>query len=214
MVRRYQSPVREERSQRVRASLLDACEALLLEVPVEEVTLPAVARRAGVSKPTAYSYFPDNDALMAGFLGHLRDRIGMDHKTLAGVEPARLPAAVRDNYRRFDENARLLQRIMDSPSYERVRLSRKIDRAALAMPVWDGSALKRGLRERLGPVYMLVSPPSWRWLRETWGLSGEEAARAAAWAMSTLVTALNAEGVEPQKTRPQPAAKRAKEKRS
>src|SRR5262245_38421303 len=118
MVRRYQSPVREERSQRVRASLLDACEALLLEVPVEEVTLPAVARRAGVSKPTAYSYFPDNDALMAGFLGHLRDRIGMDHKTLAGVEPARLPAAVRDNYGRFDKNARLLQRIMDSPSYE------------------------------------------------------------------------------------------------
>jgi hypothetical protein len=82
------------------------------------------------------------------------------------------------------------------------------------MPVWDESAPKRGLRERLGPVYMLVSPPSWRWLRETWGLSGEEAARAAAWAMSTLVTALNAETVEPQKTRPQPAAKRVKEKRS
>ena len=214
MARRYQSPVRDERSQRVRASLLNACEALLLEVPVEEVTLPAVARRAGVSKPTAYSYFPDNDALMAGFLGHLRDRIGMDHKTLAGVEPAGLPAAVRDNYRRFDENARLLQRIMDSPSYERVRLSRKIDRASLAMPVWDAATPKRALRERLGPVYMLVSPPSWRWLRETWGLSGEEAARAAAWAISTLVTALNAEAVEPQKTRPQPAAKRVKEKTS
>lgn len=190
MPRRYRSPVRDERASRTRAALLEACEALLLEEPVEAVTLPAVARRAGVTKPTAYSHFPDADALMAGFLDFMRDRIGMDHETLVGTPPAELPAAVRHNYRRFEENAKVLQRIMDSPSYSRVRLARKVDRAAMAIPTWRGVAPDAALRLRLAPIYMLVTPASWRWLRETWGLSGEDAARAAAWATEALVSAL------------------------
>ena len=190
MARRYQSAVRDERANQTRAALLEACEELLLELPVEEVTLPAVARRAGVTKPTAYSHFPDNDALMAGFLGHVRGRIGMDHDTLAAIVPQKLPGAVRDNYRCFEESAPLLRRMMDSPSYERVRLSRKIDRPAKVMPSWKGVAAERVLRERLGPLYLLVTPASWRWLRETWGLSAEEAARGSAWALEALVFAL------------------------
>jgi|RhiMethySRZTD1v2_1073278.scaffolds.fasta_scaffold660187_2 AcrR family transcriptional regulator len=190
MPRRYRSTVRDERASRTRAALLDACEELLLELPVEDVTLPAVARRAGVTKPTAYSYFPDNDALMAAFLDHVRDRIGMDHATLAGFRPSELPAAARDNYARFDGNAPLLRRVLDSPSYQRVRLSRKTDRAGMVLPVWDGAASERVLRERLGPIYLLLTPASWRWLRETWGLSPEEAARAAAWAVQALTHTL------------------------
>src|SRR5215467_10461861 len=108
MTRRYQSAVREEQASRTRQALLKACEALLLEGPAENVTIPAVARRAGVTKPTAYSYFPDNDALLGAFLQYLRGRIGMNHETLVSLPPEGLPAAVRDNYRRFDQNARLL----------------------------------------------------------------------------------------------------------
>ncbi|HVH45046.1 MAG TPA: TetR/AcrR family transcriptional regulator [Labilithrix sp.] len=203
MARRYQSAVRDERASRTRATLLSACEALLLEGPLETVTLPAVARRAGVTKPTAYSYFPDNDALMAGFIEHLRGRIGMSLETLANIPPGRLPTAVRQNYRRFDQNAQLLLRIMDSPSYTRVRLARKIDRAGMAIPIWDRAAPEPVLRQRLGPIYHLVTPASWRWLRETWGLSGEDAARAAAWAMEVLTSALVA---GPRKTKRDEAA--------
>jgi AcrR family transcriptional regulator len=191
MTRRYQSAVRAEKATRTRASLLRACEELLLEGPVEEVTLPAVAQRAGVTKPTAYRYFPDNDALMAGFMEHLRERVGMTHETLARISPEQLPVAVRDNYRRFDQSAGLLRRMMDSPSYERVRLARKVDRAAVALPAWDSVAPESVLRVRLAPLYMLVTPASWRWLRDTWGLSGEDAANAAAWAMQALVSALH-----------------------
>jgi AcrR family transcriptional regulator len=205
MPRTYRSAIRNERANRTRTALLDACEALLMEAPVEEVTLPAVARRAGVTKPTAYSHFPDADALLAGFLEHLRDRIGMDHDALSAIPPSQLPAAVLANYRRFDDNAQLLRRIMDSPSYERVRLSRKIDRTAKVLPVWQPATRERAARARLGPVYLLVAPASWRWLRETWGLSDKEAARAAAWAVETLVHAIE--------TTPQPAVKRTKEKR-
>ena len=193
MARRYESAVRDEKAGRTRAALLDACEALLLEGPVEAVTLPAVAQRAGVTKPTAYKYFPDHDALVAAFLEHLRGRIGMELAALAAIAPEDLPAAVRHNYRKYDENARLLTRLMASPSYERVRVARKVDRAGVAMRSWGSDASDEELRERLGAVYLLVTPAAWRWLRETWGLSGAGAARAAAWAIESLVRAAKKE---------------------
>jgi AcrR family transcriptional regulator len=202
MARRYRSEVREERARATRRALLDACEALLTEGPVEAVTIPALARRAGVTKPTAYSHFPDPDALLAGFLAHLRDRIGMDHATLAAIPPAGLPGAARDNYRRFEASEVVLRRVMDSPSYERVRLARKVDRAGTVLPAWEAALPERVLRRRLGAVYLLLAPASWRWLRDTWGLSGEDAAEAAAWAVETLAAAIP------------PRKKRAKERRS
>jgi AcrR family transcriptional regulator len=214
VARRYRSRIRDEQASRTRAALLEACEALLLEVPVEEVTLPAVARRAGVTKPTAYNNFPDNDALLLGFLDHVRDRVGMDHETLASLPRAELPAAIRENYRRYERNAEVLRKVMDSPSYNRVRLSRKIDRAGMTMPNWRGLAPERVLRQRLGPIYMLVTPAIWRWLRETWGLSGEEAASAAAWAAEALVVTLEeSNGRRRSKTKSEPLRKQAKEKR-
>src|SRR3954451_7143136 len=137
MVRPYHSDVRDERAQQTRSALLDAYEQLLLELPIEQVTLPAVARRAGVTKPTAYSHFPDNDALMQGFVHHTRDRIGLAHETLARIPPSQLPDAVRGNYARYERHERLLLHVMDSPSYNRARLARKVDRPALALPLWS-----------------------------------------------------------------------------
>src|SRR5262245_58529865 len=136
MTRQYRSAVREKKAIQTRDALLKACEALVLEEPFENVTIPALARRAGVTKPTAYSYFPDRDALLAAFLNHMRGKLGMDHETIAGIVPERLHGAVRDNHRRFNQNAQVLTRIMDSPGYERVRLARKLDRAGAVLPQW------------------------------------------------------------------------------
>src|SRR5437868_4315738 len=106
MVRRYESVVREERANQTRLALLDAYEALLLEESSEEeVTIPAVARRAGVTKPTAYSYFPDQESLIRGLLERVRERLGLTHDILASIPPAELPAAVQENYRRYEESS-------------------------------------------------------------------------------------------------------------
>lgn len=219
MNRRYESPVRDQRAAKTRLALLEACEALLVEGPVEEVTLPAVARRAGVTKPTAYSHFPDQDALMAGLLQHVRGRIGMEHDALGSIPPSKLPAAVRDNYRRYEASAEVLRRVMDSPSYERVRRAQSVDRAAVVLPTWKGVARERDLREWLGAVYLLVTPASWRWLRDTWGLDADGAARSAAWAMEALVTTLEAKRAHKEKDHedssrhdpgPRPRARRAR----
>jgi len=223
MPREYKSDLRDERAQQTRSALLDACEQLLLELPFEQVTLPAVARRAGVTKPTAYSHFPDSDALMQGFIHHTRERIGLAHEALARIPPSQLADAVLGNYARYEQHERLLLHVMDSPSYNRARLARKVDRPALALPLWSEKRDAPWLRERLGPIYLLLGPATWRWLRETWGLSAAEAAQAAAWAMEVLVDAVSAARDTPRsdrrtkptkaKTRQSKTATKKKEKR-
>ncbi|MBK7401160.1 MAG: TetR/AcrR family transcriptional regulator [Myxococcales bacterium] len=143
MARKYESPVREEQASRTRVALLDACEALLLELPVEDVTLPLVAQRAGVTKPTAYRHFPDTDALVAAFLEHLRGRIGMELSALVAVQPDELAHAVRHNYRKFDENARL-----PPASWIRRATTAPVARARSIAPRWRR---RRGAATRATP---------------------------------------------------------------
>jgi AcrR family transcriptional regulator len=205
MPRRYRQVARHEAAGRTRRALLEACEALLLEGPVEDATLPAVAARAGVTKPTAYRHFPTGDALMAGFLDHIRERIGMGHEALSAAAPAALPGVARANYQRYEAHARLMRRVMDSPSYERVRRARSIDRPGLALPAWraaDAAATDDELRVRLGALYLLVTPSAWRWLRDTWGLDRGAARDAASWAVGVLAAAL----LPPPTTIPPPSS--------
>ncbi|MFC0431019.1 TetR/AcrR family transcriptional regulator [Kutzneria buriramensis] len=51
------------RSQQARQAILDAAAALLLERALSEVSMDAVAQRAGVSKATIYRWWPTKEAL-------------------------------------------------------------------------------------------------------------------------------------------------------
>ena len=42
----------------------------------------------------------------------------------------------------------------------------------------------------LAAVYLLVSAPGWHAMKDQWGLDGEEAGKAAAWAVSVLLDEL------------------------
>ncbi len=210
MVRSYDSAVRREQADRTRLALLEACEALLLEESLEDVTLPRIAKRAGVTAPTAYRYFPDQDALMSAFMERLRHRIGMGTNAIAAAVPESVHEIPVGNYASYERDGRLLRAVMMSPAYERVRLARPVDRAGMALSAW---ARERGgipdpqLREMLGALYLLVTPAAWRWLRDTWGLDGEAAARAASWAVRALADAITAEGTRTAPSK-QPPSKR------
>jgi len=59
-----------------RTRILDACVAILAQGP-DELTIPAVAKAAGVSVPTVYRNFPDKKALVQETAYYLRDKRGV-----------------------------------------------------------------------------------------------------------------------------------------
>jgi AcrR family transcriptional regulator len=214
MARSYESPLRREQADRTRLALLEACEALLQEQSLDEVTLPRVAKRAGVTAPTAYRHFPTQDALVTAFVEHVRHRIGMGHAALTSTPPERLPEIPRSNYAAYEKDGALLRAIMQSPSFDRARLATPTDRAAMAMGAWSdqrGAIRDATLRERLAPIYLLLTPAAWRWLRDTWGLDASGAARAASWAIAALRDAVAQDGAGrgEQRSRPERAKRPA-----
>ncbi len=62
MSSRYESSGRVEQKQRTRGALIDAARSLLAEGVTP--TVEAAAAKASVSRPTAYRYFPNQDALL------------------------------------------------------------------------------------------------------------------------------------------------------
>jgi AcrR family transcriptional regulator len=63
-VRARANPLKQERSARTLAKLVDAAEALLGERGLEYATVPRIARRARMSVGVVYRRFPDKDAML------------------------------------------------------------------------------------------------------------------------------------------------------
>ncbi|APR81549.1 Transcriptional regulator, TetR family protein [Minicystis rosea] len=51
----------------VRDAILDAAPALVAERGLTSLTMSAIAQRAGITRATLYKYFPDVDAILAGW---------------------------------------------------------------------------------------------------------------------------------------------------
>lgn len=68
-----------------RRRILDAARYLILRQGLKATTMEAVAREAGVAKPTLYSYFPDRDAVFHAIVDELAaEMIGGFEAALAG----------------------------------------------------------------------------------------------------------------------------------
>lgn len=85
--RAYSSPLRDAQREATRRAILEAAGALL-QSPDGELTVAAIAARAGVSVPTVNRHFPTRQALLEGVAGFLDARsFGAPPKDL---DPARI----------------------------------------------------------------------------------------------------------------------------
>jgi len=211
--RRYWSAIRTEQAEQTRAHLVECARDLLAEGGVDGLTLPLVAKRAGVSVPTVYRHFPTLEDLLRGVLEWLRPAVGQSRERLLQTTPEALPAVPLENFRKYDEHAAVLLPLMDSRAFNRVRVGSMSDRKEEAArvlrtlaPEWRAGELEAAA----GAVYALCSPQTWRWLRETWALPNELAAEAASWAVRALLEAVKRPGGLAQ---PAPAKKTKKSKK-
>jgi AcrR family transcriptional regulator len=117
--RSYHSELREAQTEATRARILDAS-MRVISLGLAGVSVPAVAREAGVSVPTIYRHFRTKRDLLAAIYPHAARRTGLD-----GIPEPRsldeLPTMIRAVIDRLDALDDLSRAAMASPGGAEVR---------------------------------------------------------------------------------------------
>jgi AcrR family transcriptional regulator len=193
--RRYQSPLREGQAQDTRDRILDAT-ARLLTRGLAGLSIPAVAREAGVSIPTVYRNFRTKQDLFEAIYPYAARRAGTGE-----LKPPRSIADFRDGVRilieRFESFDDVDRAAIASRGAEEIRHATIGARAEMARKIADAIApeLSPEDRERLARlVIVLTMSATARMLREHLGRSVDEAVDDIEWAVRTVIAGCSTPG--------------------
>ena len=184
--------LRERQKAQTRELIVEALLAALSEGELEKATHEALARRIGVSRQTVYRHFPDRQSLMAALWEHLNPRF-----TARGLPTteADLTQLLGPMYAAFDRDADIITFAQGTPQGRAMGLAVREKRSAAFLqatipathdlPKWD-AVLAAAV------IQLLHGGQAWIEMRQQWGLSGEDMARACGWAIRTLLADLHA----------------------
>lgn len=194
--RAYRSELRAEQAAETRSRILDAALRVMAD-GITSLSVPAVAREAGVSVPTVYRHFGTKRALVDAIYPHLSAR--------AGIGPLVIPDSVagykemvRNIFGRLETLGDVARVAMSSLAAEEARreqmparyaMSRKF--AATVMP--DASPDDRDRVARI--LIVLVNSAAMRMWRDYLGSSVDEAAEDIDFVLRSVIAA--AERKEP-----------------
>jgi AcrR family transcriptional regulator len=195
--RKYLSPLRDSQAAATRDRILEGLVRTMAN-GVAQLSVPAIAREAGVSVATVYRHFPSKESMLTELPGYFARQSGMGEQWDLPTTWQQYEALVHRlfaAYARFDDVARaamvseLGRRARQAQMPARIEFSR----AGLAnvAPRLEGEALDRVNRLAL----VLVSSSSFR----SYGSIGQAPAEAAdhvLWAIRTAIEAQGAEVVE------------------
>jgi AcrR family transcriptional regulator len=189
-------PARDLKKQQAREQILDAFIELMTEGAVD-LSHDAVAERTGLGRRTVYRYFPDRAALMDGALLRVRELAGVRVDYPRSADD--LLETLEPIYTGFDAIAPIITMLRTTPQGRQLRLAQNDQRvrsysAALADAVRDLSPSDRRLATAM--LQVLHTTP-WLEMRDHWGLSGRQIARATGWAVRTLLRDLQRRGSLP-----------------
>ena len=138
--RPYRSDLRAEQAEETRGRILDAA-LRVMTTGVASLSIPAVAREAGVSVPTVYRHFGTKAELLAAMYPHAARRSGLDQLPI----PTSI-GDLRTSLRAFFEHLDALD---------------DMARAAFASPIADEvrHATMKGRFERIRRIGESVDPP-------------------------------------------------------
>ena len=195
--RPYRSPLREEQAQGTRDRILEAALRVLAN-GIAGLSIPAVAREAGVSVPTVYRNFRTKRDLIEAMYPYSIRR--------ARTGELKPPTSIAD----FGDGVRLI--------FERVESFDDIERAAIAsrgaeeirhLTIESRLALSRQVAEAIAPrlsdedrerlsrlVIVLTMSATARMLREHLGLSVDDAVDDVEWAVRAVIEGRSSEARE------------------
>ena len=182
----------------LRAAQARATQARILEATlkvmargVASVSVPEVAREAGVSVPTVYRHFGTKRNLLAAVFPHVVRRAGID-ELIPPRSIDELGRAVRDLFDRIDSAGDLARAAAASPAAEEVRRVDMPARLEMSRRLADSIVpkLTPGDRDRIARLLtILISASALRVWRDHLGSTVEEAANDIDWVIKAAVAA-------------------------
>ena len=192
----YRSEYREAQAEETRARILDAT-MRVMATGLAGLSVPAVAREAGVSVPTVYRHFRTKRDLLAAVYPHAARRSGLD--TIADPRSLdELRPMIRAVVERLDALDDLSRAAMASPGASEVRHATMPTRYERIRRVTDSFEPKLGKADRDRITRLLVvltASSSLRMWRDHLGLSVDEVADDVDWIVRAAVAAAS-EGKE------------------
>ncbi len=182
--------LRAAQAQTTRARILEATVSVMAR-GVATVSIPAVAREAGVSVPTVYRHFGTKRDLLAAVFPHVVRRAGLDE-----LVPPRsideLGNGVRALFERIDSAGDLARAASASPAAEEVRRVDMPARLEMSRRLADSIVpkLTPGDRDRIARLLtILISASALRVWRDHLGSTVEEAATDIEWVIGAAIAA-------------------------
>ena len=186
----YSSQLRAQQAEDTRGRILDGTVRVMAR-GIASVSLPAVAREAGVSIPTVYRPFGTKAELLAAVYPHIERRAGFDK-----VVPPRSIEGLRDGVRTIFERLEsfddLARAAMASPAAEESRRLNMPDRLAMTRRLADSivPALSEADRDRIARLMVvLTASASLRMWRDHLGASVDQAADDVEWVVRAAIAA-------------------------
>jgi AcrR family transcriptional regulator len=190
IARPYSSDLRAQQADATRVRILDAAIRVMAR-GLASVSVPEVAREAGVSVPTVYRHFGTKDNLLAAVYPHVARRVGLD----AIPDPTTLDDlrdGIRAVFQKVDAISDLERAAMASPGANETRrltMPRRIERLSkIADSIQP--RLAKADRDRITRLLaVLTASASLRMWRDHVGVSVEQAADDIDWVMRASIDA-------------------------
>jgi len=189
-VRDYRSELRAEQAAETRKRILDAT-LRVMAGGVATVSIPAVAREAGVSVPTVYRHFGTKSGLLKALYPHLMPRIGI-YDMAPPTSVAEFRNAIRAIFERLDAHDDLARVAMASPAAKQARSATMPDRLRFTRQFVGTIApeLPTTDRDRIARVMVVLTMSSaLRTWRDHLGASVDDAADDVEWTLRSLIAA-------------------------
>jgi len=184
----YDSPLRREQAEQTRARIVAAALGLIVG-GVEGLTMQDVAKAAGVALRTVFRHFPTRDDLLDATWQAMQVRMGETPEMTSLDE---LTGFLPELFGRYGAMEDQIRGAMFARTFESSRRRLGADRArkmrqAVAAQFTGGDERSRAMAA--SAAYTLTVPLVSIVLKEAFGLTSPEAARASAWAIRTLAAA-------------------------
>jgi AcrR family transcriptional regulator len=186
----YRSELRAQQAAATRTRILDATLRVMAR-GIASVSMPAVAREAGVSVPTVYRHFGSKEHLLAAIYPHVARRVGLD-KVPDPVTLDDLRDGVRTVFEKVDSYSDLERAAVASPGADVTRHLTMPQRLARLSRLADSvqPRLAKADRDRITRLLaVLTASSSLRMWRDHLGVSVEQAADDIDWVMRASIAA-------------------------